>query len=83
MVENILIFQVFSIILVAIIVYPKVLNSFGVLFKILFQGLGNLLEGFFVVVLQILEEFLKLLGVIIQQIFQLLSSFFKWLINLF
>ena len=83
MIEHNTYFQIFTIIVVAIIVYPKSLVSFGNLAKFLFKGLGKLLGGFISLVLKIIEELLKLLAVIVSKIFEFLATFFRWLVNLF
>lgn len=75
--------EILTLLIVAIIVYPKGLIPLGKFFKIFIQGLGKLIDGGISLLVKIVTEILKLLGVLLTKVFELIASFFKWLISLF
>jgi len=75
--------HILTLLIVAVIVYPKALVPIGDLIKLLFKGLGKLISGIISLVVKLLEELLKLLGVLLAKIFEFLSTFIKWLVSLF
>jgi len=75
--------HILTLLIVAVIVYPKALVPVGDLVKLLFKGLVKLISGIISLVVRLLEELLKLLGVILTKIFEFLSTFTRWLVSLF
>ena len=78
-----MILEIITLLTVAIIVYPKSLIPIGDFFKLIFKGFGKLIVEIITLTIKILTELLRFLGILIEKIFALLTSFFKWLINLF